>query len=423
MIGLNKQKRNKYWRTASWLLLARLLLSAGSAGAQSPAWTQWGGPNRNFKAEAKDLANTWPEKGPRQLWSRELGEGYSGIAAVAGQLYTMYRQGDREIVIALDEKTGKTIWEHSYEAPYQGFNRDAGPGPHSMPLVVGDRVYAVGATGKFHCLDKQTGKALWFHDLYSEYGGTRLKFGYSCNPFAYQGMVIMLVGGRGSAIMAFDQKDGRVVWQKQDFMNAHSTPVLINVDGQDQIVAFMAKDVAGVDPRSGELLWSHPHPTDFGLAVSMPVWGEDNLLFLSSAYNGGSRCLKLSRAGGKTVVQELWHTPKVAVHFGNIIRIGDYIYCSSGQGPAFFTAVEVKTGKIVWQERMPKASFLYVNGKFILIDEDGHLTLADASPAGLQAQAKIELLKQNAWTVPTLVGTKLYVRDRKTIVALELGAQ
>jgi outer membrane protein assembly factor BamB len=421
MIGVRKQKRIKHWRSASWSLLALWLLGAVSAYAQSPAWTQWGGPNRNFKMEVKGLANTWPEKGPRQLWSRELGEGYSGIAAVAGQLYTMYRQGDREIVIALDEKTGKTIWEHSYDAPYQGFNRDAGPGPHSMPLVVGDRVYAVGATGKFHCLDKQNGKVLWFHDLFSEYGGTRRKFGYSCNPFAYQDMVIMLVGGRGSAIMAFDQKDGRVVWQKQDFMNAHSTPVLINVDGQDQIVAFMAKEVAGVDPRSGELLWSHSHPNDYGLNVSMPVWGEDNLLFLSSAYNGGSRCLKLSRAGGKTVVQELWHTPKVAVHFSNIIRVGDYIYCSSGPGPAFFTAVEVKTGKIVWQERMPKASFLHINGKFILIDEDGHLALADASPAGLQMQAKIELLKQNAWTVPTLVRTKLYVRDRKTIVALELG--
>jgi outer membrane protein assembly factor BamB len=407
---------------AGWLRIAILLLAVVPAAAQSPAWPQWGGPNRDFKVEVKNLAGSWPEKGPPQLWKRALGEGYSGIAASDDSLYTMYRQGDQEVVISLDASAGATIWEHRYEAPFNGFNQDAGPGPHAMPLVVDDRVYAVGATGKFHCLNRRTGKVLWFHDLYNEFHGTVLKFGYSCNPFAYKGLVVMLVGGQNHAIMAFDQEDGRVVWQKQDFTNAYSTPILINVGGQDQLVAFMAEEIVGVNPQNGQLLWRHPHSTLNGLAVSMPVWGEDNLLFFSSAYNGGSGCLKLSRVGAKTIVKELWHNNRVYVHFGNIIRIGDYIYCSSGQsGPSFFTALEVKTGKIAWQEKMPKASFLYVNSKFIIVDEDGGLSLATISPTGLNVHAKIEVLTHNLWTAPTLAGTKLFIRDRKTIVALELG--
>jgi outer membrane protein assembly factor BamB len=409
-------------RITAWSLVAIFLSVTGESQVKSPAWPQWGGPNHDFKIEAGNLASSWSEKGPPRLWSRELGEGYSGIAASENQLFTMYREGDSEVVIAMDAGTGKTVWEYRYEARFTGFNKDGGPGPHAMPLLVGERIFAVGATGKFHCLDRQTGKVLWSHDLYGEFGGTVLKFGYSCNPVAYKGLVILLVGGQRHAIMAFNQKDGSVAWGKQDFTNAYSTPLLINVGGQDQLVAFMATEIAGIDPQNGELLWSHPHTTLNGLAVSRPVWGADNLLFFSSAYNGGSRCLRLSRIRGKTVVRELWDNNKVYVHFGNIIRVGDYIYCSSGQfGPAFFTAIEAKTGKIAWQEKMPKASFLYVNGKFIIVDEDGHLMLATASPAGLKVHAKVELLNHNAWTVPTLVGTRLYVRDRKTIVALELG--
>jgi outer membrane protein assembly factor BamB len=403
-------------------LLTFVMLAATRASAQSQEWTQWGGPSRNFKSEVKGLAATWPATGPKRLWNRELGEGYSGIAASSGALYTMYRKGGQEIVVALEADTGKTIWEYGYDSPFKNSYEEAGGGPYAMPLIIGDQLYAAGATGKLHCLDKKTGKVVWFHDLYKEFNGSRMDFGYSCNPFAYKNMIIMLVGGRGHSIMAFNQKDGGVVWQKQDFANGYSTPVLINVDGQDQIVAFMSKDVVGVDPNNGDLLWSHPHTTDNHFAISMPVWGEGNLLFASSSYGGGSRCLQLTRQDGKTNVKELWNNNRVRVHFSTIVRVGDYVYCSSGHsGPAFFTAINVKTGEVAWQDRtFAKASFLYVDGKFIIVDEDGHLGLATATPEGFKIISKVDLLKSNAWTVPSLVGTKLYVRDRKTIMALDL---
>jgi outer membrane protein assembly factor BamB len=215
----------------------------------------------------------------------------------------------------------------------------------------------------------------------------------------------------------------RVVWQKQDFANSNSSPVLINVDGQDQVVAFMASNIIGVDPNNGELLWSRPHSTQYGLAISMPVWGLDNLLFFSSSYDGGSRVLHLSQTANKTNVQELWRNNRVRIHFGTIIRIGETIYGSSGHdGPCLMTAVEVKTGKVLWQTRdFAKASFLLADGKFLIIDEDGTLGLATPSPQGLAVHSKVPLLTHNAWTVPTLVGTRLYLRDRKTIMALDVG--
>lgn len=397
-----------------------------TANAQSSDWAQWGGPHRNFVSETKGLATTWPATGPRRLWQRELGEGYSAIAVERGTLFTMYRKGDNEVVVALDAANGKTLWEYSYAAPFSpDYDMSNGPGPHATPLVSNDLVFTSGATGKLHCLDRKTGKVVWSHDLLSEFHGTLRVNGYSCSPIAYKDKIVMLVGGPSSSIVAFNRKDGSVAWKKHDFKNSTSSPILISVDGQDQLVAFMYGEVVGVDPNDGNLLWSHPHPVDFGLNTSTPVWGTDNLLFVSSGYDGGSRVLKLTRAGDKTKVEELWANRLMRVHFTNAIRVGDAIYGSSGDfGPAPFTAVDVKTGNVLWRHRsFPRASFLFADGRFIILDEDGHLLLATATAEGLTVTSKAELLGTKSWTVPSLSGTRLYVRDRKNILAVELGPQ
>lgn len=385
-------------------------------------WLQWGGPTRNFMSTSKGLASSWPASGPKQLWSRPLGQGHSSILVSGNTLYTMYSQGEQEVVIALAANTGKTIWEHKYDAPTAGMNYKEGLGPHSTPLLAGDRLFTVGAIGKFHALDKKTGKVLWSHDLWKEYGGTKMGRGYSCSPLLYKNTIIITLGGQGQTLIAFNPNDGSVVWKNQSLDMSPSSPIIINVDGQDQMVAFMGKQIAGVNPNNGDLLWSHPHVTDWGLNISTPVWGNDNLLFASSAYSGGSRVLKLAQTGGKTTVSELWFNNRLRIHHGTAIRLGDYVYGSSGDfGPSFFCAINVKTGEIAFQDRsFPKINSLYADGKLIILDEDGTLVLATVSPAGLNVISKVSLMKNLAWTAPTLAGTKLYVRDRQTIAALDL---
>jgi outer membrane protein assembly factor BamB len=394
-----------------------------AAPAQVSDWPQWGGPHRNFVSDAKGLAAAWPEGGPRRLWSRELGEGYSAIAAAGGRLYTMTRRGGREVAVALDAETGKTLWEYAYDAPFSAeYSMENGPGPHATPTVAGGRVFTAGATGKLHALDARTGKLLWAHDLMSEYKGTVRTNGFACSPLAYRDTVIMQVGGQGHALMAFRQRDGAVAWRRHDFRNSPSSPLLINVDGQEQLVAFMYDAIVGVDPSDGALLWSHPHQSEFGLNVATPVWGEGNLLFVSSSYGGGSRVLRLTRAAGKSSAEEVWAHQLMRVHYGNAVRLGDFVYGSSGDfGTAPLTAVNVRTGKVAWRDRtLARASLLSAEGRLILLDEDGNLALATPTPEGLKVHSRAALLQTNAWTVPTLAGTRLYVRDRKTIVALDL---
>jgi outer membrane protein assembly factor BamB len=411
-----------------------------AAPAATPApgepWLTWGGPRKDFTVTTTGLATTWPAEGPPRVWSRTLGDGYSGMAVENGILYTAYRRGADDVIVALDAASGKTLWEAAYAAPFtNAYPELVGPGPYAMPQIVGDRLIVASGIGHVRSLDKRTGKSVWAHDLYTEFTANKLPFGYSNHALPYKDTLIVLAGGGGlwtrmtgrgaSGVLAFRQRDGSVAWQGLTIENAHSSPLLINVDGQPQVVALLAQEVIGFSPDSGELLWRHPHPTGNGLAISTPLWGPDNILFVSSAYSGGARGLQLRQANGKTEVRELWHNPRVQAHFVTLIRLGDHVVVSSGHsGPAFMTAVNIRTGALAWQQRgLAKAQLLHADGKLVILDEDGTLALATATPQKFEILAQTPLLKKVSWTPPTMVGTRLYVRDRATIMALELGAQ
>ena len=397
-------------------------------------WTQWGGPTRNFVTDATGLASTWPAGGPKKIWTRALGEGHSTILAEGGRLFTQYRplgllsvvrRAQEEVVTSLDAATGKTVWEFKYASPTNGVDFSQGAGPHSTPLIVGTRVYATSSRRELFALNKVDGRLLWSHDLIKTFGGPPLNRGYACSPLAYRNTVIVTVGGRGQSVAAFNGESGTLVWKNGTVEMAPASPVLIDVDGQTQLVVFGGDQVVGMDPANGQTLWSHPHRTDYGLNISTPSWSAaDRLLFISSAYGTGSRALELRQAAGKTSVSEKWFSNRVRIHFGSVIRLGDHVYGSSGDfGPAFLTALDVKTGKIAWQDRaFARAQLLYADGKLIVLDEDGSLGLATVSPQGLKVLARAPILENLAWTAPTLAGTRLYVRDRKNIAAFELGA-
>jgi len=361
----------------------------------------------------------------------------------------MYRDNptsEEERVIALDAKTGKTLWEHANPSPYTETMTQFGPGPHSTPLISGDRLYTIGTNGVMHCLDRNNGAVLWKHDLPEEYGAPVLDFGYSCSPVAYKNMIIVSVdrerseahGGssqqgqqakkveretEGQSLMAFDQGSGRVVWKSVDFPIDYASPILIEFEGEPQLVLIMRSDIIGVNPERGTLVWRYPFTPVPVENIATPLWDGGNQLFFSAAYNAGSRVLKLAKNGGETVPEELWYSRKMRVHHGNAIRVGDHVYGSSGDfGAPVFVAVNAQTGKRVWADReIGKSTCVYGDGKLIALDENGYLALATISPEGLTVHSKCQVTEHASWTVPTLVGKTLYVRDRKHIMALDLG--
>lgn len=398
-----------------------LLILAAPALAQ---WPQWGGKNRDFLADAKDLAATWPEGGPKKIWNRPLGAGYSSIAFVDDRLYTMYREGNDEIVVALDAQTGKNAWENKYAAPLpEAMDPQYGKGPNATPLVHGGKVYTFGIGGKLHCIDQKTGKTAWSHDVLAEFGAKTPEFGFSSSPLIYKNSLIVSVGGPGVGVIAFDAAGGAVQWKKHDFVNTYSSPIVIQLDGRDEIVLLAGSEVVGLDPTTGEMEWRYPFETQYKTNIMTPLWGKDGILFISSAPEVGSRGLKLTHKDGKVNVEEAWTTKKMQVGHANAARVGNLVFACSGEESVFFmTAIETTTGKVTWRERgFGKANVVYADGKLIILEEDGSLSLATATPEAFQLKSKAPLLKKSSWSTPTLVGHRLFVRDNETIMALDLG--
>lgn len=400
-------------------LLAVLAVAPHPAAAQ---WPQWGGPSRDFVVAASGLASSWSEQGPKKLWNRPLGEGYSMISVNDGKLFTSYRDGENEIIVALDAASGQTLWEHKYAAlKVEGMDPQFGTGPAATPTWHDGRVYSFGRMGHLVCLDAETGKPIWAHDVVKEFSAKPPEFGFAASPLIYGDTLVTLVSGPGVGVMAFDLKSGSVVWKQHNFENLYASPTLIQVDGQDQLAAIVADEVVGLNPKNGNLLWRHPFVNQWKTNVCSPIWC-DGLLFVTSGGEAGSKGLKLSREGDSTRVEELWASKKMAVGgHANAVRFGDFVYGSTGSS-ALLAAVNIKTGELRWRKRgFTNATVLFADGKLIVLDEDGNLGLTVPQADDLKIESKVELLKKNAWTAPTLVGQRMFLRDKETIMALDLG--
>ena len=296
------------------------------------------------------MAGQWTQSDVETSTGRGLFLSFGGRRS----LYTLYGRPHTEVVVALDAQTGKTLWEHSTRSRFTSdYASEMGNGPYATPLLMGDRVFTAGVAGRLQCLDRKAGKLLWTQQLWTDHKGTRMMYGYASSPIAFRDTVIVPVGGKGRALMAFRQADGTVAWSKNDFGNAYSSPVLINVDGLEQLAVLMDGAVFGANPHNGDLQWQIPFQVLYSIAVSTPVWGPGNLLFVSAEYGAGTKVIRLERKGNQTIAKEQWSSPRLRLHHGNAMRLGDSVYFTSGGkgSQAILSAVDVNTGKIHWQER------------------------------------------------------------------------
>ncbi len=414
------------------LVLLALVAALLPRPAVAEDFLQWGGPNGDFTVAAGSLAEAWPAEGPRRLWKRPLGQGYSSILYRGGHLFTMYRDGDDEVVVSLDAGTGATRWEQrETPKPWRDMTDQFGRGPNATPLILdtsnrGDRIVAVGIAGNMRCLDLDSGELLWRRDLPQDFGRRRRmeEYGYSGIPLAYGGRVIALVGGNRHAVVAFDPADGSVAWTSESGSVSYAPPAIVRLAGRDQYVYFSTQGVVALDPATGETLWRSPIEFSNGNHLTAAVRCDDRHLWVGSQFaSGGGRLLEITGEGDRLAAEERWFQPGLQASHWPMIRLGEHIYGSTGGNrTSFLTAFEWKTGEIAWRERgFHKAQALFADGKLLFLTEDGRLVLARVSPQGLEVLASAQVTQAVSWTLPTLVATTLYLRDQEHILALDLA--
>lgn len=407
--------------------LTLLILMASSYG-YSMNWLQWGGPNGDFTTKSDALLEKWPEYGPKLLWKIPLGDGYSSILYKDGSLFTMFSEGEYEVVTSLSASTGKTIWEDRYKREFWPDMRLAfGPGPNATPLIMDDKIISIGIAGQMRCLNLETGQLIWKRNLPKEFG--RLKrveeYGYSNSPIRYKNLALIQVGGDKHSVIAINPENGASIWESVPGGVSYAQPTVIKLAGVDQFIYFTPEGVNGLDPENGDFLWHSVIPVGNGNHLTPAVQCDENHLFISSQFNsGGGRLLKITQGSSGMQVEQIWFNQKMRASCWTFIRRGEVIYGSTGgHNSSFLSAFNWKTGKFSWRKRgFHMAQSIYADQKFIFLDTNGNLSMAKISPDSIEIIGTINVSKKPSWTLPTLVDTQIFIRDRKNIQALSLSS-
>ena len=407
------------WRFPCGFHRLSFLLFLAASTANADDWPNWRGPRGDGISRETNLAKSWPTSGPKVLWKMDLTGGYSSVVVAGNRLFTQTKDKNQDLVLCVNALTGEKLWEYRYDcdyAKYPSLDKRFLTGPKATPTVDGDRVYATGNTGLLQCLDVRTGKLIWEQDLLKLGDRSCPEYGYCNSPFIVGDSLFVHPGGsKGNSIAALNKKDGSTLWLSLNDRIGWATPIHIEVEGAPQVVYFTGQSCIGVGPKNGELLWRFDWKTMFDINAATPIYSE-GFLFLSSNYGSGGALLRLKPKGDPEVV---WKSLTMQNHFSTSVLFQGHLYGFSSDR---LRCVVFKTGAVQWDKSgLGKGSLLIADGHLIALGEDGTLVLAEASPSRYAEKARAKVLDGTCWSVPVLANGKLYVRNEKQLLALDLG--
>jgi len=400
----------------SWVSCALGSLVALSAfGAD---WPQWRGDSRRDHSPDKGLLAQWPQEGPKQVWSfNNAGSGYAGFAIAKDSLFTMGLRDGQEFLIAVNASTGKELWSSSAGQKYPN---GWGDGPRMTPTVDGDRVFAIGGQGLLICVEAKNGKLIWSKNLVTDLGGQLQDWGYTESPLVVGDIVICTPGGPQGTLAGLDKSSGAVRWRTSDLTDKaqYSSPILIQHDGQPQVVQLVMNRFFGVSPKDGSVLWKKDFPGRVAV-IPTPIY-EDGIVFVTAGYGVGCEAVRL---GTNNSIAPLYSNKVMKNHHGGVVCVDGYLYGhSDGAG---WVCQELKTGKEIWSHKgFGKGAVTYADGKLICLDErNGDVALVEASTQGWKELSRFKLAPLSSkrssqggiWPHPVVVNGRLYLRDQELL--------
>lgn len=384
-----------------------LLLPTGASAADWPAWR--GGLGIGVSDES-DLPLKWgPQENVR--WRVALPErGNSTPIVWKRQVFLTQAVGKDRRLICFDRSTGKLLWQRSVttrlaEDPTHGTN----PYCSASPVTDGERVIVWYGSDGLHCYDL-AGRKMWSRDL----GLQRHIWGYGASPVIAGDLCFVSFGpGERSFLLAVHKKTGKTVWQQDEesgygksptadvrggkggdatYIGSWSTPVLMPVGGQQQLLLSWPRRLAAYDPRTGRELWSCAGLNP--LVYASPVYGDETVVAMGG-FNGMSLAVRAGGSGDVTESRRLWHHPRTQQRIGSGVIHEGHIYVHDDPGVA--ECFELATGNLVWKERLEGAgktgqnwsSVMLAGGNCYTITQGGDCFVFKASP-------KFELLAVNA---------------------------
>jgi outer membrane protein assembly factor BamB/enterochelin esterase-like enzyme len=392
------------------VLIALGSLAAASAGDPAGGWDNFRGPDQNGAVEGAGVF----EEGPVGLavdWSRPLGKGYSGIAVVDGRLITLYSDGEYDRLVALDADTGEQLWQYSIDTTYKGHD-GSDDGPISSPTVRDGIVYALGPKGQLFALRLDDGQEVWKVEVEQAFEAKAPTYGYTTVPVVVGDVLFVQTGGpEGRAFVALDRRTGRTLWSAGSDEVAYQSPVVATVAGRQQIVAAGNKVVSGIDPVSGEVLWSHGYNDQPGEGSTNPVVIEGDRILLTTARD--AVLLRLRAGDDGFEVDEAWRERTLKNSFAAPVYLEGHFYGFDGN---FLTCVDAETGEKVWKSRPPGGhGLILIDDRLVIFTPDGELVVAKAVPDGYEEVGRSRVSERGGLTWPAFADGKIYLRNLDVI--------
>lgn len=401
-----------------WAVVVLVLGAVGQLAAED--WPQILGPERNGVYRGPALAEAWGAQGPRVVWRKMVGAGFSGPVVVQGRVILFHRVGSEEVVESLDARTGASQWRYAYPTSYRddfGFDE----GPRAVPVVAGGIIYTFGAEGQLHAIDLAKGTRVWSEDAMRRFKVPKGFFGAAGSPLVEEGRVLANVGGPEAGIVAFDAKSGRVLWTATSDQASYSSPAGATIAGRRLAIFLTRAGLVGLDPATGRVQFQRPWRARIAASVNAAtplVIGD--LIFISAEYGPGAGVF---RVDGSTLT-ELWTSDDALTnHYATSVQHGGHLYGFHGRQEfgQSFRAVELRTGKVRWnQERFLAGTVTLAGDRLLVLRERGELVLAPASPDGFMPIARAQILPGTVRAYPALSDGVLFARNENTLIALDL---
>jgi outer membrane protein assembly factor BamB len=347
---------------------------------------------------------------------------------VGSTIYLLSNEGlENEFALALSTKDGSRIWSAKLGKvghPEQDPNY---PAARSTPAVDGKSVYALGSDGDLVCLEKDNGKERWRKNLRTDFGGKYGEWAYAESPLVDGQALICTPGGRNTTMVALNKSTGNVIWKcamPQADDASYSSVVAAKLSGVKQYVQFLSKGLAGVEAKTGKLLWRYERTAKDSPAVVITPLVSDGCIY-SAAFRAGGAVIKPVKKYGAFTVEEVYFNNKLPYGLGGVVKVGDYFYGAVNQSSM---CIEFKTGTIQWEER-GVGSWLVADGQIYEHDENGEVALIEPNPKGhieknrfTPPNRPVDPKQSKAWPHPVIADGRLYIRELNSLWCYDVRA-
>ncbi|HJO37304.1 MAG: PQQ-like beta-propeller repeat protein [Vicinamibacterales bacterium] len=397
-----------------WTIVLCTLVLAITSSATPQDWPQWRGPNRDGVVTSFDAPAIWPDALTAH-WAVEVGLGYATPVLVDDQIFMFTRQGNDEVLSALDAASGTVVWRTAYPAPFEMARAtfQHGPGPKSTPTFADGRLFTLGMSGIVTAFEADTGRTLW----QTEPPPVEPLYHTAMSPLVDGDRVIVHVGGHDDgALTAFDVATGAARWRWAGDGPAYGSPMLFQLDGLRQIVTFTQENMVGVSADTGALLWRRPFTTPSTTTSQTPILYGDTVIQAGRA--NGITAFRVERDGDAWRTEDVWRTTDVSLHMTNGVVVDGVLYGLSHLNSGQYFGLDLNTGRVLWTSaprQAENAAMLRAGNLVFSLQDDANLLVLRHNRDRFDPIERYTVADSTIWAQPTIAGSRIFVKDVSTL--------